>query len=410
MTQTDAHVVILGAGHAGGTAAALLRQYGWKGPITLLGAEPLPPYQRPPLSKQWLTGEADWKNLALRADSFYAANGITLRLGASASALERDARTVTLGTGERLAYDHLILALGSRPRTLDLPGIDLDGVMELRTVADADALRSALGPGRRLAVIGGGYIGLEAAASARRLGADAVVIEREARVLARVACPTLSEFFQNYHRARGVELVLDARVEALEAASGRVNGVRLSDGRLLACDTVLIGVGALANDELASAAGLACEGGIVVDLAARTADPRILAIGDCTRRPLPLYSRMWRLESVPNALEQAKQAAATLCGRSPPTPEVPWFWSDQFDIRLQIAGVPFDAAETVIRGDPATARFALFHLAADNRLLAVEAVNAAPEFMAGRSMIGRQKQIPEPRLRDMSVSIKDLAV
>ncbi|MCL2428111.1 MAG: FAD-dependent oxidoreductase [Alphaproteobacteria bacterium] len=409
MTETDAHVVILGAGHAGGTVAALLRQYGWKGPITLLGAEPLPPYQRPPLSKQWLRGEADWKSLALRADSFYAANGVALRLGASATALDREARSVTLGTGERLAYDYLVLALGSRSRTLDLPGIDLPGVLELRTVADADALKSALGPGKRLAVIGGGYIGLEAAASARALGADAVVIEREARVLARVACPTLSAFFQDYHRARGVELVLDARVEALEALSSRVSGVRLSNGRLIACDAVLIGVGALANDELACAAGLACEGGIVVDLAARTADPRVLAIGDCTRRPLPLYGRMWRLESVPNALEQAKQAAASLCGRSPPAPEVPWFWSDQYDIRLQIAGLPFDAAETVLRGDPASAGFALFHLAADNRLLAVEAVNAAPEFMAGRLMIGRQKQIPGARLRDMSVSMKDLA-
>lgn len=409
MTETDAHVVILGAGHAGGTAAALLRQYGWKGPITLIGAEALAPYQRPPLSKQWLTGEVNWKSLALRPDSFYAANAITLRLGLRATRLERAAQRVILETGESLAYDHLILALGSCSRSLGLAGSELDGVLALRTVPDADALRSVLGHGRRLAVIGGGYIGLEAAASARALGTDVVVIEREARVLARVASPALSAFFQDYHRARGVELMLSARVEALEGVSGRISGVRLSDGRLIACDAVLIGIGALANDALARAAGMEADGGIVVDLRARTADPAILAIGDCTRRPLPLYARTGRLESVPNALEQAKQAAALLCNRPPPAPEVPWFWSDQYDIRLQLAGIAFDAAETVIRGDPAAARFALFHLAADERLLAVEAVNAAAEFMAGRMMIGRRTRIAAARLADSSVSMKDLA-
>jgi 3-phenylpropionate/trans-cinnamate dioxygenase ferredoxin reductase subunit len=263
-------------------------------------------------------------------------------------------------------------------------------------------------------VIGGGYIGLEAAASARALGAAAVIIEREGRVLARVACEALSGFFQDYHRARGVEIVTGATLEALEGGAlegeaGRVRGVRLSDGRFFACDAALVGVGAVANDELARAAGLACEGGIVVDGGARTEDPRIFAIGDCTRRPLPLYERSWRLESVPNALEQAKQAAAALCGRAPPAPEVPWFWSDQFDLRLQIAGLPFDAAETVIRGDPAAARFAVFHLAADERLVAVEAVNSPPEFMAGRLMIGRRQKVAAARLRDPSLSMKELA-
>lgn len=409
MSQVDAHIVIVGAGHAGGWAAALLRQYGWKGPITLLGAEAVPPYQRPPLSKQWLKGEESWDNVLLRPEAFYATNHIALRLGVSASAIDRAAQTVTLSTGETLAYNHLILALGARARKLPIPGIDLAGVLELRTVADSDALRAALGPGKRIAVIGGGYIGLEAAASARALGADAVVIEREERVLARVACEALSSFFQDYHRAHGVEIVLGAAVEALEGEGGRVRGVRLSDGRLFSADVALIGVGAVPNCDLAQAAGLACEDGIVVDLAARTADPRVFAIGDCTRRPLPLYDRMWRLESVPNALEQAKQAAAALCGRAPPAPEVPWFWSDQYDLRLQIAGLPFDAAETVIRGDPASARFAVFHLASDNRILAVEAVNCPPEFMAGRMMIGKRRQVPSDKLRDTSLSMKDLA-
>ena len=409
MGQRGEHVVIVGAGHAGGTAAALLRQYAWDGPITLVGAEPIPPYQRPPLSKAWLKGEADHGSLALRPASFYPSSDIALRLSATATGIDRTRRTVTLGTGETLAYDHLILALGARARQLDVPGRTLAGVLELRTFADADRLKAALGPGRRLAVIGGGYIGLEAAASARALGASATVIEREDRLLARVACPLLSAFFQDRHRARGVDLVLGASVEALEGADGAVAGVRLSDGRLIPCDAALIGVGAVASQELAREAGLGCDGGIVVDLAARTADPAIFAIGDCTRRPLPHYQSMGRLESVPNALEQAKQAASALCGRSPPAPEVPWFWSDQYDLRLQIAGLPLGATGTVVRGDPETGAFAIFHLDDEDRLLAVEAVNAVPEFMAGRMMIGKRKRVPGAKLRDVTLSMKDLA-
>ncbi len=249
-------------------------------------------------------------------------------------------------------YDVLILALGARARRLTLPGTDLSGVLELRTEADADRLKAALSPGARLAVIGGGYIGLEVAASARTLGAEVTILEREARLLARVACPMLCEFFHGGHRAHGVTIEVEAGVVALEGTGGVVTGVRLDDGRLIPCDAALMGVGAVANDELARQAGLACDNGIAVDLAARTDDPDIFAIGDCTRRPLPLYERMGRLESVPNALEQAKQAASTICGKPPPTPEVPWFWSDQYDLRLQIAGLPFDAIEIVAARRP----------------------------------------------------------
>ena len=206
-----------------------------------------------------------------------------------------------------MGYDFLILALGARARQLDIPGIGLRGVLELRTAADADQLKAALGPGKRLAVVGGGYIGLEAAASARGLGAEAIIIERESRVLARVACQQLSDFFESYHRAQGVAIEVSAGVAALEGVDGQVTGVRLSDGRLIPCDAALVGVGAVSNDEIARAAGLACDGGIVVDLSARSGDPAIFAIGDCTKRPLPLYGRTMRLESVPNALEQAKQ-------------------------------------------------------------------------------------------------------
>ncbi len=407
MAALRPHIVIVGAGHAGGSAVAMLRQYGWADAITLIGEEALPPYQRPPLSKAWLKGEADGESLLLRPLQFYTDNDVALRLSTRVAVIDRAAKLVRLESGEALGYDHLILATGSRARRIPLPGVDLDGVLELRTAADADRLKAALGPGRRLAIVGGGYIGLEAAASARALGAEAIVLEREDRVLARVACKELSDFFQAFHRSHGVAFELGCRIEALEG-TGAVRGVRLSDGRVIACDAVLMGVGAVANDELARDAGLACDNGIVVDLSARTADPAVFAIGDCTRRPLPLYERNWRLESVPNALEQAKQAAAAICGRPQPSPEVPWFWSDQYDLRLQIAGLPFDAAQVVLRGDPAGGSFAVFHLAADNRLLAVEAVNAPPEFMGGKRFIERRLRLAPERIRDMSVSVKDL--
>ncbi|MEO8714187.1 MAG: NAD(P)/FAD-dependent oxidoreductase, partial [Acetobacteraceae bacterium] len=303
MSQSDARIVIVGAGHAGGSAAALLRQYGWKGPITLVGEEPIAPYQRPPLSKAWLKGEADAASLALRPDSFYPTNNVSLRLATSAVAIDRAARTVALSSGESLPYDHLILALGARARKLSLPGLPLAGVLELRTVADADHLKAALAPGKRLAVIGGGYIGLEVAASARALGAEAVVIEREARVLARVANQTLSDFFKSHHEARGVAFELGAEITGFEGVNGRVAGVRLGDGRLIACDVILVGVGAIPNDELAREAGLDCTTGVVVDEAARSSDPSIFAIGDVTMRPMPLYNRLFRPESVPSALE-----------------------------------------------------------------------------------------------------------
>ena len=409
MTDASTRVVIAGAGHAGGSAAAMLRQLGFEGSIVLLGEEPIPPYERPPLSKAWLKGEASAESLALRPAEFYATQKIDLRVSTSVTGIDRAAKTVSLGSGGTVPYDFLILALGARARRLPVPGIELGGVLELRTAADADRLKVALGPGKRLAVVGGGYIGLEAAASARGLGAAVTIIERENRVLARVACQQLSDFFDGYHRAQGVAIELSAGVAALEGYDGQVTDVRLTDGRLISCDAALIGVGAVSNDEIAQAAGLACDGGIVVDLSARTDDPAIFAIGDCTKRPLPLYGRAMRLESVPNALEQAKQAAAAIYGRPSPPSEVPWFWSDQYDLRLQIAGIPFDTTEIVVRGDVAAGKFALFHLAEDGLVRAVEAVNASTEFMGGRRIIQRGKRLTADRIRDMAVTMQELA-
>ncbi len=408
MSDAGAGVVIVGGGHAGGSAAAFLRQYGYEGPITVIGEEPIAPYQRPPLSKAWLKGEADADSLALRPESFYAEKAITLRLDTKAASIQRSAKTVTLEDGETIAYDTLILATGARARRLNLPGADLEGVQVLRSAADAEVLKLALGPGKRLAVVGGGYIGLEAAASARALGADAVVIEALPRILVRSSCEALSDFFTAYHRAHGVDFELNARIEGFEGKDGHVTGVRLADGRVIPCDDVVVGIGIVPNDELARDAGLESVDGVVVDETARTADPAIYAIGDVTHRPMPLYERMQRLESVANALEQARQAAAAIVGRPPPPHEVTWNWSDQYDIKLQVAGMPFDADDTLLRGDPAAAKFAVFHLKG-SVIRAVEAVNAPAEFMAARQLIGSQKPIDRAKLADPAVSMKEVA-
>jgi len=398
-------VLIIGAGHAGGSVAAFLRQYGHEGPIVLAGEEGAPPYQRPPLSKAWLKGEADLEALLLRPLSFYAEQNIDFRPSMVAVAVDPAARTVAFHDGSSETYDILVLATGSTARKLPVPGGDHPDLLELRTMKDAERLKAVLGPGKRLAVVGGGYVGLEAAASARALGAEAVVIERAPRVLARVASETLSAFFTAQHRAHGVEILTNAEVVAVAR-----DGVSLADGSVVSADAVLVGVGALACNALARSAGLTCDDGVVVNSEARTSNPAIFAIGDMTRRPIPVHGGMHhRLESVPNALEQAKQAAAAIVGRAGPTPEVPWFWSDQYDVKLQIAGLPFDADRQVVRGDPTASGFAVFHLNGD-RIVCVEAVNAPPEFMAGKQLIAKATPVDVDKLADPAVSMKAVAV
>lgn len=408
MTGSRADVVIVGAGHAGGTAAAALRQHGHTGAITLVGAEDLLPYQRPPLSKAWLKGEVDAAGLVLRPDAFYAERGVETRLNHRALRIDRSARLVHTDRGGPLPYDKLILAMGARPRTLSVPGSDLSGVTPLRSVADAQRLKAVLASGARLAVIGGGYIGLETAAAARALGAEVVVIEAMSRVLARVADERLSAFIEDYHRARGVRFELEAVVAALTGVAGRVTGVALADGRVIDADVVLVGVGAVPNIELAQEAGLDCADGVEVDERSRTSDPDILAIGDLTRRPVPPYAGSFRLESVANAVEQARQAAACIVGAPASAAEVPWNWSDQYDLKLQLAGLRVDADTVVLRGEPASGSFALFHLRGDV-IRAVEAVNAPAEFIAGRKLIARGQAIDAARLHDAATSMKELA-
>jgi len=397
-------VLIIGAGHAGGSVAAFLRQYGHEGPIVLAGEEDAPPYQRPPLSKAWLKGEADLDGLLLRPLSFYAEQAIDFRPSTVAVSIDPEAKTVAFHDGSSETYEVLVLATGSTARKLPVPGGDHPDLLELRTLKDAERLKAVLGPGRRLAVVGGGYVGLEAAASARALGAEAVVIERAPRVLARVASEALSAFFTEQHRARGVEILTGAEVVAVAR-----DGVTLADGTVVQADAVLVGVGALACDGLPRSAGLRCDDGVVVDDQARTSDPAIFAVGDMTRRPIPVHGGVHhRLESVPNALEQAKQAAAAIVGRSGPAPEVPWFWSDQYEYKLQIAGLPFEADRQVVRGDSGAGSFAVFHLAGD-RIVCVEAVNAPPEFMAGKQLIAKGTPVDLDKLADIAVSMKAVA-
>jgi 3-phenylpropionate/trans-cinnamate dioxygenase ferredoxin reductase subunit len=402
------HIVIVGAGHAGGATAAMLRQYGHEGPISLVGEEPILPYQRPPLSKAWLKGEADAESLALKPLAFYAERGIDFRPGVRAVQLERCEKSVVLSDGATLSYGVLILATGAQAIPLPVPGAELAGVMFLRTAADAEALKAALSPGKRLVVVGGGYIGLEVAASGRALGAEVVVLEREPRILARVACPALSDFFQSYHERQGVRLELGCSVVGFEGERGHVTGVQLAGGRVVACDVVVVGVGATPNDQLAAAAGLETAGGVVVDLDTRSiTDPAVFAIGDVAHRPMPIYDRMFRMESVPNALEQAKQAASAITGRPRPPGECPWQWSDQYDLKLQIAGYAFDVDEVLLRGDPASGKFAVFHLKGD-QVQSVEAINSPPEFMMGKSLILSRKPVSKAKLADPSVPIKQV--
>ena len=408
-----AHVVILGAGHAGGTAAALLRQYGFEGPITLVGDEPIPPYQRPPLSKAWLKGEADADSLALKPLEFYAEHNIDFRASTTATSLNRSAKTVALSDGSQVAYDALIIATGARAIALPIPGADLAGVMFLRTAADAEQLKATVGPGKTLAVVGGGYVGLEVAASGRALGAEVVVLERETRLLARVACETLSTFFKAVHEQHGVTFELGASVTGFVGENGHVTGVTLAAppgelGRTIACDAAVVGVGAAPNDEIARDAGLETARGVVVDIEARTSDPAIYAIGDVAHRPMPIYARMFRMESVPNALEGAKQAASAIVGRPAPAGEAPWQWSDQYDVKLQIAGYAFDVDEILVRGDPASGKFAVFHLKGD-LVQSVEAINSPPEFMMGKQLILARKPVSKLKLADPTISMKEVA-
>lgn len=401
------HVAIIGAGQAGGTAASALRQYGYEGKITLIGEEPSPPYQRPPLSKAYFKGDLLRDRLYLRPETYYREQDIDLRLSECAESLDPEAKTVTLSDGKTLDYCKLILATGSRPRLLPVPGADLDGVYVLRTLEDVDRLRLRTAAGRHLVVIGAGYIGLEVAAVARQLGLEVTVLEALNRVLARVAGPIISEFYQQQHRKQGVDIRLNANVEGFAGENGQLSGVMLTGGEAIKTDMALIGIGIAPNQELAQNVGLRCDSGVVTDYDARTSDPDIFAIGDCARRPLVHYARMGRLESVHNALEQAMLAAAAICGKPRPKEDAPWFWSDQYDLKLQTAGLLTGYDEAVVRDYPEDGKFAVYYLKS-GQFLAVDAVNSSIDFMCGKKLVGSGAILNPDELRTPEIDIKVL--
>jgi 3-phenylpropionate/trans-cinnamate dioxygenase ferredoxin reductase subunit len=375
-------VVIVGGGEGAAEVAARARMGGHRGPITIIGEEPLPPYQRPPLSKAFLAGEVEVEKLYARPLRTYALAEIELISGVRVEAVERGDHRVVLDNGRRIAYDRLVLATGGRPRVLDVPGAE--NAHYLRTVADARRLRVHLRPGRRIAIVGGGYVGLEVAAAAVKMGAAVTVLEALPRVLARVTAPVVSAFYERVHRQAGVDLRTEMPVVGFERG-----GVVCADGTLVPADVVLVGIGLVPAAELACEAGLAVDDGIVVDANCRTSDPDILAVGDCTNHPCVYLGRRVRLESVPSTLAQARSAASVLCGNPRANEAIPWFWSDQYDVKLQMAGLSAGYDELVVRGDPAERSFMALYLR-EGRLIAADAINQPREFGQLRKLVGSQ--------------------
>jgi 3-phenylpropionate/trans-cinnamate dioxygenase ferredoxin reductase subunit len=381
-------VVVVGAGQAAAQLCMSLRQGGFAGRIVVIGDEPFPPYQRPPLSKKFLSDRPSPETLYLRPEAFWQAQQVELALGVGVGGLDLKNRSAILDDGREIPYGTLVLATGTRARALPIPGSALAGVFSVRAIGDVQRLRPALDAAERIVVIGAGYIGLEVAAVMRQEGRAVTVLEAEERVLKRVTAVSLSAFFDALHRERGVDIRLGARLSAIEG-DAHVRTVRLADGSTLAADLVLMATGAQPNEELARSAGLACQDGIVVDAFARTAAPDVYAAGDCTRFPSRRYGRALRLESVQNAIDQAKAAAGAILGEQKPYDPVPWFWSDQYDLKLQIAGLQdgHDRTETI--GDPAARRLAIEYRR-DGRLIAVDSVNDARSHMLARRRIAEE--------------------
>jgi 3-phenylpropionate/trans-cinnamate dioxygenase ferredoxin reductase subunit len=408
MTATETNrVVIIGAGQAGGEAAQRLRQAGFTGDVTLIGEEPYAPYQRPPLSKKYLYGDVSLEQLLLRPPSTYVEENIAFLPSLRAVWIDRSGKRVRLEGGREIPYEALILATGAKPRKLPLHGADLPGVFTVRTIADIDAMRPGFVAGAKLVVIGAGYIGLEAAAVGRQLGLDVTVVEVAPRPLARVTSPEVAGFFLDEHTRQGVKFVLGAQPTLIKG-DAKATAVSLADGAEIPADIVIAGIGVAPETALAQQCGLTIENGIVTDAQCRTSDPAIFAIGDCAARPMHHYGeRIARLESVHNAVEGARVAAATIANAKQPTLEAPWFWSDQYDIKLQIAGLFQGHDKLVMRGDPADRSFAAFYYSGD-RLIGVDAVNKPAEYIGGKMLIQTGRTLPPEVIMDTSRPMKEL--
>ena len=399
-------VVIIGAGQAGFQVAASLRQAGFEGAVTIVGDEDNIPYQRPPLSKAYLKGSADETSVQLRPNGFYTDNRIELIKGTKVERIDRDAKIVVTSSGKKLAYDKLAITTGTRPRPLDLPGAELAGVHALRSFLHAAGLRDDIQKHQNVVIIGGGFIGLEVAACAVGLGKTVTVLEYAPRLMGRAVSTVSSDFFKTYHESIGVRVITDARIERIEGTE-QAQAVLLQDGEKIACDLILVGVGALPNVELAESAGLDCDNGILVDEFAVTSDPNIVSAGDCTNHPNPFANGRFRLESVQNAIDQAKVAATSILGSASAYNAAPWFWSDQGDIKLQIVGLPLGTDELVVRGSTQEKKFSVFHYR-EGKLIAVESINSAGDHMVARKLITTGISPSPARISDTNVELKSL--
>lgn len=402
-----AGVVIVGAGQAGYQCAESLRVEGYEGDITLVGDEPYLPYQRPPLSKDYLLGNTDAERIQYRPIAFYEQSPVELRLGSRVSSLDPDKKTLQLSHGDELSYEALILATGARVRKLEIEGAALDGLCYLRTLDDVNDIGTRLEAAQNVIVIGAGFIGLEFAAVASKLGKHVQVLEAMGRVMARVVEPELSEFFTQLHKSHGVEILCNAQADELVGEKGHVTGVKTKDGQLLAADLVIAGIGVLPNVELAQQAGLACGNGIVVDLFGQTSHADVYACGDCASYEHPFAGQAIRLESVQNAGDQARAVAARICGKEKPYTAVPWFWSDQYDVKLQMAGLTIGCDSHVVRGDITSGRFSLQHFKGD-RLRAVEAINQPRDYIVGRKLLEKGVSPTKKQAADTDFSLKEL--
>lgn len=403
MTRT---IVIVGAGQAAAQAIQTLQANEFDGKIALVGDEAYVPYKRPPLSKGLLAGEIELEKLFFKKPAYFAEKGIDLRLKTTVTRIERAAKRLKLDDGSTLAYDQLLLATGARVRRISIPGADLPGIHYLRGIDDVLGIRAELAPGKRLVLVGAGYIGLEVAAVANKLGAEVLVLEMMDRVMARVVAPPVSAFYDQVHRAAGVDIRLQTGVVAFEG-DGRVTAVVTDKGDKVAADMVIVGIGVVPNVELAKDAGLAVDNGIVVDDCCRTSDPDIFAAGDVTNHPSALMGRNIRLESVQNAVSQGRAAALAMLGKPEPYNEVPWFWSDQYDLKLQIAGLSEPTDEAIVRGDPATRKFSVAYLR-DGVFVAINTINMLKDFLPAKKLIAEKRVVDKPKLADPNVSLKEL--
>ena len=398
-----AGMVIIGAGHAAGQAAASLRQEKYTGPITIIGDEAHLPYQRPPLSKAYLSGSQEVERVYLRAEKFYQEKEIDLKLSTRATAIDPDAKAVELEDGSKIDYDKLLISTGSRPRLLSIPGSDLGGIHYLRTIDDVDGIRADMHEGANLVIVGGGYIGLEVAAVGVEQGLNVHVLEMEDRILQRVTTPTMSKYYDELHRGRGVQIHTNTGVTGF-SGDAKVQKVMCGDTEF-AADMVIVGIGIVPNIELAEAAGIICDNGIVVDDHCQTSNPDIYAAGDCTNHPNALLDRRLRLESVPNAMDQARTSASNMLGGDKSYAAIPWFWSDQYELKLQMVGFSADGNREVMRGDMASNQFAVFYLK-DNTVVAADTVNSPKEFMLCKQLVG--KEADTAVLADSTSDLKSL--